>query len=105
MTSPILQAALSHYQAKRDKSISDLYICLNYPDQLSGSVNVTEEVIRLFAILENSDSIISTINEIIVGNSKRSAEHDFAKIKQEVRQAIADLSTEEKNIQPEQSQS
>ena len=67
-TTPLLQAALSHYKAKRDKHLAELDIYLNKPVGVGDHASVVEEVIKLFAELDNADSIIETINGIIYAN-------------------------------------
>ncbi len=68
-TSPLLQASLSHYKAKRDRALAELDIYLNRPAGVGEHATVTDEVIKLFAELSDADSVISTIEEIIVGNA------------------------------------
>ncbi len=69
-TSPLLQAALSHYKAKRDKCLAELDIYLNRPVGVGEHPGIVNEVVKLFSELENSDSVISTIETIIQGNQQ-----------------------------------
>jgi len=71
MASPLLQAALSHYIAKRDKALAELDIYLNKPVGVGEHATVVDEVIKLFAELESADSIIDTIRVIIQGNDNQ----------------------------------
>lgn len=70
MASAILQAALSHYIAKRDKAIAELDVYINRPVGVGEHANVVNEVITLFSDLEQSESIIATIRNIV--NSQQS---------------------------------
>lgn len=67
-TTPLLQAALSHYRAKRDKHLAELDIYLNKPVGVGEHATVVDEVIKLFAELDNADSVIETIEGIIYAN-------------------------------------
>jgi hypothetical protein len=67
-TTPLLQAALSHYRAKRDKHLAELDIYLNKPVGVGEHATVVDEVIKLFADLDNADSVIETIEGIIYAN-------------------------------------
>jgi len=67
-TTPLLQAALSHYKAKRDKSLAELDIYLNKPAGVGEHATIVDEVIKLFAELDSADSIIETIEGIIIAN-------------------------------------
>lgn len=67
-TTPLLQAALSHYRAKRDKNLAELDIYLNKPVGVGEHATVVDEVIKLFAELDNADSVIKTIEGIIYAN-------------------------------------
>lgn len=76
MASPILQATLSHYIAKRDKSIAELDVYLNRPVGVGEHATVVDEVIKLFSELDNADSIIATIRNII--DSQKSQQDEIA---------------------------
>ncbi len=78
MATPLVQAALSHYIAKRDKSIAELGIYLNHPVGVGEHAHVSDEVIKLFAELDNAESVIRTIRDIVQENEKS----DLDKIKE-----------------------
>lgn len=69
-TTPLLQAALSHYRAKRDKHLAELDIYLNKPVGVGEHATVVDEVIKLFAELDSADSVIETIEGIIYANQQ-----------------------------------
>lgn len=78
MASPILQATLSHYIAKRDKSIAELDVYLNRPVGVGEHATVVDEVIKLFSELDNADSIIATIRNII--DSQKSQQDEISNL-------------------------
>lgn len=84
MASPLLQAALSHYIAERDECLAELDIYINRPVGVSSKPEVTKDVIKLFARLNSSESIIETIREIISGNNQQSSQVE--KLKREIEE-------------------
>lgn len=70
MASPLLQASLSHYIAKRDIALSELDVYINRPVGVGDHSSVTAEVIKLFAELESAESVIQVIRDIIASNTK-----------------------------------
>ena len=63
---PTVKAALSHFQAQKDKALSDLEIYLNRPVGVGGHVTTTEDIIKLFEDLEKADTMIKSISSIII---------------------------------------
>lgn len=71
MASPLLQASISHYIAKRDKCLAELNVLLNNGVGTGAFASaITDEVIRLFGELDSADSTIRTIQVIIDGNEQ-----------------------------------
>ncbi len=71
MASPLLQASISHYIAKRDKCLAELNVLLNNGVGTGAFTStITDEVIRLFGELDSADSTIRTIQVIIDGNQQ-----------------------------------
>jgi methylaspartate ammonia-lyase len=68
MSKTILNASLSHYRAERDKAIAELDIYLNRPVGVGEHASVVDEVIKLFKILSDAESAITTIESIVRGN-------------------------------------
>jgi hypothetical protein len=62
---PQIKAVLSHYQAIKDKGISDLEILLNRPIGISGSSNITDEIILKLEFIEKADSMLKLMDSII----------------------------------------
>lgn len=83
MASAILQAALSHYIAKRDKAIAELDVYINRPVGVGEHANVVNEVITLFSDLEQSESVITTIRDIM--NSQQS---DVDLLREQLRNVV-----------------
>ena len=90
MASPLIQAALSHYIAKRDKCLAELDIYLNKPVGVGEHATITEEVIKLFAELDNAESIISTIQDVISSNQNK-----IELLRQDILQKIQNPGSEE----------
>jgi hypothetical protein len=63
---PTVKAALSHFQAQKDKALSDLEIYLNRPVGVGGHATTTEDIIKLFEDLEKADTMIKSISSIII---------------------------------------
>ncbi len=70
-TSPLLQAARSHYRAQRDKSLATLDVYLNRPVGVGDHTNIVDEVVKLFAELDNAESVLETIESVIRGNQNQ----------------------------------
>lgn len=64
-TTPLLQAAISHYRAKRDKCLAELDILLNHSVGVGDHAKVVEEVIHLFSELDNAESVLETIKDVL----------------------------------------
>jgi hypothetical protein len=71
-TTPLLQASLSHYRAQRDKYLAELDIYLNKPIGVGEHATVVDEVIKLFSLLDNANSVIETIENVIYSNQPQS---------------------------------
>lgn len=71
MASPLVQAALSHYIAKRDKCLADLDVYLNRPVGVGDHATVSDEIIKLFSELDNAESVISTIRDVVSSNQNQ----------------------------------
>lgn len=70
MNSPLLQACLSHFIAKRDKCLAELHIALNNSSSIGNpDLNTTDRMIKLFEELSLSDSTIITIKVIMDNNT------------------------------------
>jgi hypothetical protein len=63
---PTVKAALSHYQALKDRALSDLEIYLNRPVGVGGHVTTTDDIIKLFEDLERADSMLKSIGSIVI---------------------------------------
>ena len=66
----IMQAALSHYIAERDRALALLDINLNNPPGTMTPGGLTEAVILWFKKLNEAQGTIELITEIIEGNKK-----------------------------------
>ena len=62
---PLMQAALSHYRAKRDACLASLDIYLNKPVGVGDHATIVDEVIKLFGDLESASSTIEIIEDVI----------------------------------------
>jgi peptidoglycan hydrolase CwlO-like protein len=71
MASPLVQAALSHYIAKRDKCLAELDVYLNRPVGVGDHASVSDEIIKLFSELDNAESVISTIRDVVSSNQNQ----------------------------------
>ena len=69
-TNPLLQATLSHYRAQRDKCLAELDILLNHAVGVGDHAKIVEDTIDLFARLDNADSILKTVTDVIMGNTQ-----------------------------------
>lgn len=69
-TSPLLRAVVAHYEAKQAKALAELDIYLNRPVGVGEHASVTEEVIKLFAELDQAESVTRTVNAIIQENDR-----------------------------------
>jgi hypothetical protein len=65
-----VKAALSHYQALKDRAISDLEIYLNRPVGVGGHATTTDDIIKLFEDLEKANSMLKSINSIIISEEE-----------------------------------
>ena len=75
---PLMQAALSHYRAKRDACLASLDIYLNKPVGVGDHATVVDEVIKLFSELDNADSVIATIENVIMANQPKMPEQNIS---------------------------
>ena len=83
-TTPLLQAALSTYQAKRDRSLAELDIYLNKSVGVGEHATVVDEVIKLFSELDNADSVIATIENVIMANQPKMPEQNTSTEKEDL---------------------
>tara|TARA_R110000868_G_scaffold105774_10_gene290456 strand:- start:10460 stop:10699 length:240 start_codon:yes stop_codon:yes gene_type:complete len=67
---PTVTAAISHYQALKDRALSDLEIFLNRPVGVGGHATTTDDIIKLFEELERADSMVKSIKSIILVEEK-----------------------------------
>lgn len=97
MASPLLQASLSHYIAKRDIALSELDVYINRPVGVGDHASVTSEVIRLFAELESAESVIQVIRDIMNSNtqSKQSLKESLEQINNQLQNTVSPDITEE----------
>ena len=93
-TTPLVQAALSYYIAKRDFCLAELDIYLNRPVGVGEHATVSQEVIRLFADLDNAESVIRTIRDVISGNQ---GGQEVANLRDQIVQEFLRMSEENKN--------
>jgi hypothetical protein len=63
---PQIKAVVSHYQAIKDKGISDLEVLLNRPVGMSSSSNITDEIILKLETVQKADSMLNFMNSIII---------------------------------------
>jgi len=63
---PQIKAVLSHYQAIKDKGISDLEVLLNRPVGMSSNSNITDEIILKLETVQKADSMLNFMSSIII---------------------------------------
>ena len=63
---PQIKAVVSHYQAIKDKGISDLEVLLNRPVGMSSNSNITDEIILKLETVQKADSMLNFMSSIII---------------------------------------
>ena len=63
---PQIKAVVSHYQAIKDKGISDLEVLLNRPVGMSSNSNITDEIILKLETVKKADSMLNFMSSIII---------------------------------------
>jgi hypothetical protein len=63
---PQMKAAVSHFQAQKDKAVADLEIYLNRPVGVGSHAVITNDTIKLLEELEHANSMLELLGSIIV---------------------------------------
>lgn len=71
---PQIKAVLSHYQAIKDKGISDLEVLLNRPVGMSSNSNITDEIILKLETVKKADSMLNFMSSIIITQQQQQEE-------------------------------
>lgn len=59
-------AVTSHFQAKKDRALSDIELYLNRPAGVGGHATLTDDIIKMFEELERADTMITFVKSMTI---------------------------------------